>query len=216
MPQLASFNTGAPPPPLRRLRSPSSPLLASCRPGALSALSRLPTAVCSSRLQPYRHGQSAFCVSPPTPLTAAKHPTDAPTPASLPPSCRASGRLAEEQQENTEATDADLLRRANPFLAKLLSAHLAGDKAAERVAGADGYCAVWVAGEGGTGDVSGAFGDMAWHLRQHLWVDGMLSVTVESCCSRWRMLPLAVLHCMARLLTTHHLRPPTPKPPPHH
>ena len=50
--------------------------------------------------------------------------------------CRASGRLAEAQQENTEATDADLVRKANPFLAKLLLAHLAGDQAAEGIAGA--------------------------------------------------------------------------------
>ncbi|KAL4423868.1 hypothetical protein ABPG75_001169 [Micractinium tetrahymenae] len=47
---------------------------------------------------------------------------------------RASGRLAEAQQENTEATDADLLRKANPFLAKLLATHLAGDKTAEGIA----------------------------------------------------------------------------------
>lgn len=49
--------------------------------------------------------------------------------------CRASGRLAEAPQENTEATDADLLRQANPFLAKLLLTHLAGDEEAERIAG---------------------------------------------------------------------------------
>lgn len=49
--------------------------------------------------------------------------------------CRASGRLAETQQENTEATDADLLRKANPFLAKLLAVHLAGDKTAVGIAG---------------------------------------------------------------------------------
>jgi hypothetical protein len=42
--------------------------------------------------------------------------------------------MAEAQQENTEATDADLLRRANPFLARLLVTHLAGDASAERVA----------------------------------------------------------------------------------
>lgn len=48
---------------------------------------------------------------------------------------RASGRLAEAQQENTEATDADLLRKANPFLAKLVATHLAGDKAAQGIAG---------------------------------------------------------------------------------
>jgi hypothetical protein len=34
-----------------------------------------------------------------------------------------------------EATDADLVRKANPFLAKLLLGHLAGDKEAQRVAG---------------------------------------------------------------------------------
>ncbi len=39
------------------------------------------------------------------------------------------------QQENTEATDADLLRKANPFLAKLLLTYLAGDKEAARLAG---------------------------------------------------------------------------------
>ncbi|PRW61074.1 E3 ubiquitin- ligase BRE1-like 2 [Chlorella sorokiniana] len=47
---------------------------------------------------------------------------------------RATGRPAEAQQENTEATDADLLRKANPFLAKLLSTHLAGDKEAQGIA----------------------------------------------------------------------------------
>ncbi|PSC73290.1 E3 ubiquitin-ligase BRE1-like 2 isoform A [Micractinium conductrix] len=47
---------------------------------------------------------------------------------------RASGRMAEAQQENTEATDADLLRKANPFLAKLLATHMAGDKAAAEMA----------------------------------------------------------------------------------
>ncbi|KAI3432441.1 hypothetical protein D9Q98_003994 [Chlorella vulgaris] len=47
---------------------------------------------------------------------------------------RAGGRLLDAQQENTEATDADLLRKANPFLAKLLLTYLAGDKEAARLA----------------------------------------------------------------------------------
>ena len=69
-----------------------------------------------------------------------------PTPPRPPPSpCSATGRPAEAQQENTEATDADLLRKANPFLAKLLSTHLAGDKEAQGIAGA--------AGEGGMGEL---------------------------------------------------------------
>jgi len=38
-------------------------------------------------------------------------------------------------QENTEATDADLLRKTNPFLAKLLTTHLSSDKAAKALAG---------------------------------------------------------------------------------
>lgn len=49
--------------------------------------------------------------------------------------CSASGRLAEALQENTEATDADLLRKTNPVLAKLLTTHLSSDKAAKALAG---------------------------------------------------------------------------------
>lgn len=75
---------------------------------------------------------------------------------------RATGRPAEAQQENTEATDADLLRKANPFLAKLLSTHLAGDKAAQGIAGA----------AGGAGGGAGEFPPLVLNVLQGDTLDG--------------------------------------------